>query len=67
MKADALSSITESNEANNSATITLTIPGSSSLPDAIINSAASSATNVNVGQVITISCVQSISSSGTTI
>lgn len=67
MKADALSSITESNEANNSATITLTIPGSSSLPDAIINSAVSSATNVNVGQVITISCVQSISSSGTTI
>ena len=67
IKADALSSVAESNESNNIATIAITIAGSTSASDVFINNPQCSSTNAFVGQSITISCTHSISGTNNTV
>jgi hypothetical protein len=67
IKADALSTITESNESNNISVVTITLPTSSTLPDVSITNAQCSAAGAVVGQTITISCVHSITAATNTV
>jgi hypothetical protein len=66
VKADATSIISESNETNNLRYTALTVANASTAVDVSIINAQSSSTAVVVGQSITISCTQKISSTTTT-
>lgn len=67
IRADAQSSVNESNENNNTVSIALTLPASPTLPDITLTSATVSAASVVVGQSITINCTQTITNSLTTV
>ena len=59
IRSDAQSTVTESNETNNTTALTISIPTTSNnLPDLTITNASSSAASATIGQVITINCTQ---------
>ena len=66
VKADASSSISESNESNNLRYTSLVVANASTAIDVSLLNAQSSMTTATVGQSITISCTQKISSTTTT-
>ena len=59
LRADVQSTVAESNETNNSATLTITLPSNpSTLPDLTVANATCSSSSATVGQLVTISCLQ---------
>jgi len=67
MRADVQNTVAESNENNNTASISISIPVTSATPDVTVINASVSSASVIAGQTITISCAQRISSASATV
>jgi hypothetical protein len=67
MRADAQNTVAESNENNNTASISISIPVTSATPDVTVINASVSSASFIAGQTITISCAQRISSASATV